>query len=133
MQRLQITSLSLSSFFSTYSGPLRILRRSLLCGLIALTPVMIARGQITESTLQGRVTDPSAGVVVGAPVIARNAATGLTRTVNTGMDGTYTLASLAPGNYTIFVTVSGFKSFGRQDLTLNIGRTTQLDIKLEVG
>jgi len=94
---------------------------------------MIARGQITESTLQGRVTDPSAGVVVGAPVIARNAATGLTRTVNTGMDGTYTLASLAPGNYTIFVTVSGFKSFGRQDLTLNIGRTTQLDIKLEVG
>lgn len=92
-----------------------------------------AFAQITEATLQGRVTDTSSQVIVGAPVLARNDATGQSRTVNTDANGSFTLASLAPGSYTILISFSGFKTFEQHGLTLNVGRTTELAIKLEVG
>ncbi|HYG82597.1 MAG TPA: TonB-dependent receptor, partial [Pyrinomonadaceae bacterium] len=92
-----------------------------------------AYAQITEATLQGRVTDAAGQVVVGAMVLARSDATGNARNVTTDADGSYTLASLPPGNYTLVVRAGGFKTFEQQGLTLNVGRTAEVNVQLEVG
>lgn len=95
------------------------------------TPGVFA--QITEATLQGKVTDAAGQVVVSAPVTAHCNATGQTRNVNTDDSGSFTLASLSPGSYTVAVQVTGFRAYQQRDVTLNVGRTTELSIKLEVG
>jgi Carboxypeptidase regulatory-like domain/TonB dependent receptor len=102
---------------------------SLFLGAGFLTPAV---GQITEATLQGRVTDSAGEVLVSAPVKASNVATGETRTVNTGANGNFKLPSLPPGDYTVAVTVTGFSTY-QSHVTLNVGRTTELNIKLEIG
>jgi hypothetical protein len=89
--------------------------------------------QITEATLQGRMSDSGGEVIVSATVVASNNATGESRRATTDGGGNFRLASLPPGTYTIAVTVNGFASYHRSDLTLNVGRTTELNIKLEVG
>jgi hypothetical protein len=104
-----------------------------LCLALTLLICHNAFAQITESTLQGRVTDTSGRVISGASVLAHNDATGQSRTVNTDANGGFTFASLPPGTYTIVVTVSGFKTFEQHGQTLNVGRTAELAIKLEVG
>ena len=92
-----------------------------------------AYSQFTEAALKGRVTDTQGNVVVASPVVARNDQTGQIRSAITDDDGTYLLASLSPGNYTIFVRVAGFKTFEQRALKLNVGQTSELNIKLEVG
>jgi hypothetical protein len=89
--------------------------------------------QITESTLQGRVIDAAGQVIISAPVTACNDATGQVRQVNTDANGSFTLASLSPGVYTVEVQVTGFRAYKQSAVTLNVGRTTELSIKLEVG
>jgi hypothetical protein len=112
---------------------LKISQTAGLCLLFALTLVPVAFAQITESTLQGRVTDSSGQVIIGAAVLARSDATGQTRTVNTDASGGFKLASLPPGSYVILISISGFKTFEQHGLMLSVGRTTEIDIKLEVG
>src|SRR6185312_3677540 len=101
--------------------------------LLALLSAPITGAQITEATLQGRVTDSAGQVVVSAPVIVCNDATGQIRQVNTDTSGSFTLASLAPGSYTVGVQVTGFRTYQQHAITLNVGRTTEIGIKLEVG
>ena len=59
-----------------------------------------ALGQAATSTsdLSGTVVDPNDAVVAGATVTARNLATGLSRSVTTGTDGSYTLIGLPPAS-----------------------------------
>src|SRR6267142_113454 len=105
-------------------------------GSVALLAVLCATGvfaQITEATLQGRVMDAAGEVLVSAPVTARNEATGQTRNVNTDGSGSFTLASLSPGSYTVAVQVTGFRTYQQHHVILNVGSTTELNIKLEVG
>lgn len=92
-----------------------------------------AMAQITEATVQGAVTDSAGQVVVAATVVASNNATGESRRATTDSGGNFRLASLPPGSYSVTVAVNGFASYHRNDLILNVGRTTELNIKLEVG
>lgn len=105
----------------------------MLACLCALTGARGASAQITEATLQGRVVDAADRALVAASVSARNDATGLVRAAATGEDGGFTLASLPPGNYTVVARADGFKTFERRGLALNVGRTADLNIRLEVG
>lgn len=101
--------------------------------LLAVTVFQTAQAQFTESALKGRVTDTQGNVVVASPVVARNDQTGQIRSTTTDDNGAYLLAGLSPGLYTIFVRVAGFKTFEQRALKLNVGQTTLLDIKLEIG
>jgi len=51
----------------------------LLTLLFSLMGGVVAHAQVTGATLSGTVTDPSGGVVVGAQVSAKDAATGVTK------------------------------------------------------
>src|SRR5256885_16947127 len=63
-----------------------------------------------QSTAQisGRVTDASDAAVPGAEIKATQTATGQIRTVTTGVDGSYVLATMPIGPYRIEISKQGF-------------------------
>ena len=103
--------------------------------LIGLTAAgrELAYGQFTEATLRGQITDTSGHRIAGAPVTIRSLGTGLLRSAVSGNDGTFLLAGLAPGDYSIEVRFEGFRTHLQSSLRLNAGQTADLSIRLEVG
>src|SRR5215204_3675663 len=92
-----------------------------------------ARAQITETSLRGTVTDSSGNVIVASAIVAQNEATAQVLTTTTNDGGEFVFPSLPSGIYTIFVRVPGFKTYQMKNLKLNVGQTSELNIKLEVG
>ena len=105
---------------------------SLTCFWLSLAAPLFAAQQPTGS-IEGLVTDPQGAVVSNAAVVARNTATGLTRTVNAGDDGRYRIAQLPPGVYEVKVTAQNFKSTVVSDIKVDVGQNVPLDVKLEIG
>lgn len=100
--------------------------------VMSLAPLTLAAQQPTGA-IEGSVTDPQGAVVSKAKVSARNLATGLTRSVNAGEDGHYSLLQLPPGNYEVKVTGEGFKTTVVSNVKIEVGANVPLDIKMEVG
>jgi hypothetical protein len=87
----------------------------------------------TTGALTGTITDPSNGVVVGAIVTADNRATGQERTTTTDASGVYKFSLLPPGEYSVKISASGFKTAQVGSVTVNVTETAVLNQKLEIG
>ncbi|HEY1337351.1 MAG TPA: TonB-dependent receptor, partial [Bryobacteraceae bacterium] len=91
------------------------------------------RAQSVDATLKGRVTDASDAAVPGIKVEARNTGTNVASNTVTDTAGQYTIPLLKPGAYSLTVEAPGFKKFTREGLSLSVGDTVEVDIKLQVG
>ncbi len=101
---------------------------------LLLTASSVAFGQATASSvLQGTVTDKSGAAVVGAEVTVTNAATGLTRSVRTGTDGSYRVEPLPVGFYNVKVSMSGFSAQTATNVETMVGSATTQNFGLTVG
>lgn len=89
--------------------------------------------QITETSVRGTVTDSFGNVIVASAVVAQNEATAQVLTTTTNQNGEFVFPSLPSGSYTIFVRVPGFKTYELKNLKLNVGQTSDLTVKLEIG
>ncbi len=98
--------------------------------ILVLAPAVL--GQATSGSIEGRVTDASGAVVVGAEVTAQNPSTGLTQTSKTDNDG-YLLRNLPPGTYSITVGKDGFKKVEQGGILLLIDQKLRLDFALAPG
>ncbi len=67
-------------------------------------------GQTVSSSLEGVVVDPADAAVANAPVTMTNTDTKVSRTANTDNTGTYRFLQVDPGNYSVTVKATGFKS-----------------------
>ena len=121
----------------TFSNKSRLTKRSLkrdvLRAAVASTLLVSAPysfGQSVSATLRGQVT-ADAAPASGATVTATNTATGLSRTVQTGASGSYSLAGLPPGEYRIDVNAAGKTS--SQVVVLQVGQTATLDLQTGVA
>jgi carboxypeptidase family protein len=103
---------------------------SLLLFAFAAVP---AHAQLTSGTFAGTVTDPQGASVSGANVAITNVGTGGTATAKTSADGSYRVAELAVGTYSITVTAAGFKKVVRTGVYLNLGVVERVDFSLELG
>lgn len=104
--------------------------------LFVLALVLVAGsllGQEFRATLSGRVLDPSGAAVPGARIQAINSATNETTTATTDTSGAYTIPFLRPGVYKMTVTAAGFKTFARENITLQVGQLAGIEVTLEVG
>src|SRR5580704_1382243 len=91
------------------------------------------RGQsTTDGAIGGTVTDPSGGVVPKASVSTENLGTGSKSTSTTDESGRYQIIHLQPGFYSLEITSSGFAAFKATRVTVEVGRTTTIDAKLDV-
>ena len=92
-----------------------------------------ASAQVDRGTVSGTVTDPNGSRVVGANVTITNAAMGTQNsTVTTGV-GEYTIPGLPAGIYSITAVAPGFSTLVRNGITVSVGETATLDLKLALG
>jgi hypothetical protein len=102
---------------------------------IAIALVLFVSGssafaQIVGGTIRGTVRNPD-GIVAGASIQAKQS-TGKTFTTISGKSGEYALIALPEGAYEISVPQLGITSarFVKQDVAVQAGKTTTLDIAL---
>lgn len=88
--------------------------------------------QTATGSLRGKVTDPSGAVVQGATVTAKGS-DGKETTVKTNAQGIYELKGLAPGNYTVTVTATGFAQDTEPNVNVAAGLPQQFDIPLKIA
>ncbi|OFW15770.1 MAG: hypothetical protein A3F69_01180 [Acidobacteria bacterium RIFCSPLOWO2_12_FULL_66_10] len=87
----------------------------------------------TEGAIGGLVVDQSKAIVPGASVTVRNVATNGTGEATTDGTGRFQVIHLAPGVYTMDVSLSGFAPYKRENVIVEVGRTTNMDVTLGVA
>jgi outer membrane receptor protein involved in Fe transport len=92
-----------------------------------------AFAQQTTGTIAGRVVDDQGIGIADAMVTARNLETGFARAAVADDSGLYRLAALPVGLYHVTAERAGLTRFERDDIVVNIARTTDLDIVLRVA
>jgi hypothetical protein len=102
------------------------------CGLLTLIVGSAHAQQAGGSAIRGRVVDPQQGVLPGVAIVATHLESGTFRETTTGPDGTYFITGIVPGPYRITGELQGFRRF-TQDVRLQIGETTTIDLRLEIG
>lgn len=110
----------------------------LACGLGVLTSALLSAPAASaqssaEGAIGGVVSDQTKAVVPGASVTARNLATNSTGETTTDGTGHFAVIHLQPGVYTVAVTLSGFGAAKQENVIVEVGRTTNLDVTLGVA
>src|SRR2546426_386940 len=90
------------------------------------------QAQSNFASLSGNIEDPQQRPVQLAHVQMKFIATGAVRNAVTGPEGTYDLASLAPGEYELEVQADGFATLTRR-VRLEVGQQMVLDVPLTLG
>jgi carboxypeptidase family protein/TonB-dependent receptor-like protein len=103
--------------------------------LIPLLTALPSMGQVSydTATLQGTVLDAQGRAVPGARVTISNTATGLTKSQESGADGTYTFPLLPVGTYQAEVTAPGFSRAVASNVVLSVGQALVQDMRLRLG
>jgi hypothetical protein len=88
----------------------------------------------TEKTyLTGAVVDPQGGRVPKVKVVAVQESTGLKRETETTSEGTYQLAGLPPGVFTVQFSKDGFSTYQADRVRQAVGQTGTLNVTLRLG
>jgi Carboxypeptidase regulatory-like domain len=92
---------------------------------------VLAQDVQTKGMVGGTVTDISGAAIPGARIVV----TGQTgeRSGTTNESGIFRIENLEPGTYTVRVEQTGFKSALASNITVNVGRESTLNLKLEPG
>jgi hypothetical protein len=102
----------------------------MLCGLFFLLFAATADAQF-RAAIQGSVTDPQGGTVVGATVTLKNNETGRTQQTTTGDEGFYRFAGLPPASYTLTIEQSGFNTKTLDNVLIRAEATEGINVTLE--
>jgi hypothetical protein len=100
--------------------------------VFALCALFTANAQ-ENAEITGVVTDPSGAAVAGVSVAITDTATGATRSTVTSATGLYDFSGLNHGVYDLTVSASGFQSYKKSGIVLNVAQTLRADAQLEVG
>ncbi|HTM31199.1 MAG TPA: TonB-dependent receptor [Vicinamibacterales bacterium] len=113
---------------------IRAMGRGLLVVVLVLGTALAGAAQTSTGGLRGFVRDNSGLVMAGVTVEASSPARiGGAAVAVTDAQGLYTFANLPIGNYAMVFTLQGFTSVRREDIRVEVGRTIQVDVSLEVG
>ncbi|HXE11442.1 MAG TPA: TonB-dependent receptor [Bryobacteraceae bacterium] len=108
-------------------------RFSFCFALAILIFCLAGNAQQVTGTLVGNVVDPQGAAVAGARVTVTNAETNQEHSTVCNGHGEYRVEFLPPGIYAIKVEDSGFQTFIRAGVRLQVGQFARVDAKLELG
>jgi hypothetical protein len=106
-----------------------------LSGLLFLIAISISLKAQTagEGTITGTVTDSTGAAIPNAQVTATNVATNVATQRMSSSAGTFTIAPLPPGTYSLEVTASGFKTLKQDGLVVNALGSLTVNPVLTIG
>lgn len=105
----------------------------LLAGLVIFLVPGLTWGQTLTGTINGTVTDATGAVIPGAQITVVNAETGVETQSETGINGTYLVPNVPPGQYNIAAGAEGFKRVEVNGLRLNVASEISQSFALEIG
>lgn len=108
-------------------------RVSLLLAAFLLSTATSTTAQQGTAGLRGQVVDQQGAALPAVAILVRHQESGLFREVISGEDGSFLLSSMTPGVYEVTAEITGFKRYQVRDVTLEVGRTADLTITLELG
>jgi hypothetical protein len=105
--------------------------------LVALVCVGLSRSadaQTTSGSIAGNVRDATGALLPGVTVEAASPALiEKVRTVVTDDQGNYSIEALRPGTYSVTFSLSGFRTFKRENVQLGTGVTVTANAAMELG
>ena len=112
----------------------RVFRKGLTLALAAMliaSAASLSFGQTAGTgTITGVVTDTSGAAIPNATVVITNTDTGVSRTIQTNSDGSYTATFLQPGHYEVILGGGAFGKFDQKEINLTVGRTLAINASL---
>src|SRR5580658_6943579 len=108
-------------------------RYVLICLALLCVCTRPLQAQQTLGSISGTVTDSSGAVVQNATVKIHNLGTGLEQTVTTKSDGSFNVADLPVGTYSVTFSRDGFKTEVHSQILVQGNRTTTLNGSLQPG
>ena len=115
------------------------MKNRMICVVCALGLLLCASAQhanaqqnVTSASLSGEVEDVNGARVAGATVTATQLETNQRRATNSDRDGRFRFPYLPVGSYRVTVDAPGFATVP-QEVTLTVGQTLSLSIKLNVS
>ena len=96
-----------------------------------LSSVVLFAAQETTGRITGRIVDPQGLAVPGVSVTV-SGPQGV-KSVTTDSDGRFNVPFLTPGVYTVRAELQGFKTAEQKDISVSVGQTFNVALKMEVG
>jgi hypothetical protein len=110
---------------------IRLVRVGFAALLIGASPLL---AQTITGSLRGTVSDESGSILPGVTVeLAGQSQIGGVQTAVTDRNGQFRFQNLTPGVYALKATLEGFKTIIRDGVRVEVGRTFDVDFRLEVG
>jgi hypothetical protein len=98
-------------------------------GIAAPALAQVQTGSILVKALdEQNAVMPGVTVTITSPVLVAGSMTGVT-----DASGVYRFPSLSPGRYTVKTELQGFQTVQREDVVVQVGQTTPVDLALKVG
>jgi iron complex outermembrane receptor protein len=104
----------------------RFLSFAALAALLYGVPAQAQNGRI-----RGVVRDANGGALAGATVRATNQATPVSSRATAGGDGSYIISDLAPGTYTVAVSLPGLRTVAQPNILVEAGAEVTLDFVMQ--
>jgi hypothetical protein len=101
--------------------------------LIISAGASVAVNAQTTGTIYGTVMDSRGAAVSGAAVAVTNLETNLSRSTMTGEEGIWSFTLLPVGGYSVSIEATGFKTFVRERVELEVQANVRVDVRLEIG
>ena len=109
----------------------RNLRFTFIALLFVSLSAIVSFGQETTGSLQGTIKDQNGAVVPNATVTATGQQRTYTETTNGS--GDYTFSALLPGVYTVEAQATNFGTVRRENVTVELGKSIQVNFELKPG
>ena len=127
---------SAQSIFAMIAG-LRSRFARFLCGVLLLCGLgfstLHAQSAVTTGSIRGVLADQSGAVVVGASVQVQRQGTGIATNQLSNREGIFVFSALDVGDYQVRVTAPGFRPANVNSVTVHVGQTTTVDVRLHPG
>jgi outer membrane receptor protein involved in Fe transport len=105
--------------------------------VLALTLAMFATSAMAQSSttgsIEGTVTDPNGAAVKGATVTVTSPNLISPQSATTNDEGRYQVPALPPGKYKVAIDASGFGKYEKDDVSVNLSRTSTADAVLALA
>src|SRR5437870_5807105 len=98
-----------------------------------LISTSIAFAQIATGEVNGTITDKSGGAIINANIKITNQATGISDQVQSNSSGYFLFINVQPGNYTLSVEMTGFKTARVPVFQIAVNQTLTQNMVLDVG
>ncbi len=105
----------------------------LLIGVISVSAVRPASGQVLYGSVVGTVTDPTGAVIPNATITLTSNETGLSKEAKSDEGGRYSIVNVLPGKYSARVVATGFRTFAQTSIDVSPNEVDRIDVNLEVG